>query len=90
VWAYFDLHYADPGKDAKGFGLQGRNGTSWVAESYPFTSPNRGIVGVHSVAYPLDLQCGTANQHKAEIEAWIYDTAGASSAPAVINLSCSA
>jgi hypothetical protein len=42
------------------------------------------------VAYPLDLQCGTANQHKAEIEAWIYDTAGASSAPAVINLSCSA
>jgi eukaryotic-like serine/threonine-protein kinase len=90
VWVYFDLHYADPGKDAQGFGLEGRDGTSWVTESYPFTSPNRGIVGVHSVAYPLDLQCGTANQHKAEIEAWIYDTAGASSAPAVINLSCSA
>jgi serine/threonine protein kinase len=90
VWVYFDLHYADPGKDAQGFGLQGRNGTSWVTESYPFASPNRGIVGVHSVAYPLDLQCGTANQHKAEIEAWIYDTAGASSAPAAINLSCSA
>jgi serine/threonine protein kinase len=90
VWVYFDLHYSDPGKDAQGFGLEGRNGTSWVTESYPFASPNRGIVGVHSVAYPLDLQCGTANQHKAEIEAWIYDTAGASSAPAVINLSCSA
>jgi len=90
VRVYFDLHYADPGKDAQGFGLEGRNGTSWVTESYPFASPNRGIVGVHSLAYPLDLQCGSANQHKAEIEAWIYDTAGASSAPAVINLSCSA
>jgi eukaryotic-like serine/threonine-protein kinase len=90
AWVYFDLHYADPGKDAQGFGLEGRNGTSWVTESYPFASPNRGIVGVRSVAYPLDLQCGTANQHKAEIDAWIYDTAGASSAPAVINLSCSA
>jgi hypothetical protein len=90
AWVYFDLHYADPGKDAQGFGLEGRNGTSWVTESYPFASPNRGIVGVHSVAYPHDLQCGTANQHKAEIDAWIYDTAGASSAPAVINLSCSA
>jgi eukaryotic-like serine/threonine-protein kinase len=90
VWVYFDLHYADPGKDAQGFGLEGSNGTSWVTERYPFSSPNRGIVGAHSVAYPLDLQCGTANQHKAEIEAWIYDTAGASSAPAVIDLSCSA
>jgi hypothetical protein len=90
VWVYFDLHYADPGKDAQGFGFEGRNGTRWVAESYPFASPNRGIAGVYSIAYPLDLQCGTVSQHKAEIEAWIYDTAGSSSQAAVIDLSCSA
>jgi hypothetical protein len=90
VWVYFDVHYADPGNDAQGFGYNGLNGTWRVSGSYPFASPDRGIVGTRSVAYPLDLECGTAKQHKADIEAWIYDAAGASSQPAVINMSCSA
>jgi hypothetical protein len=59
-----------------------------VEGQYPFSSPHGGIVGPGSIAYPLDLQCGTARQHTAEVEAWIYDTAGVSSQPAVINLTC--
>ena len=73
-----------------GFGFMGVNGIRWVEESYPFSSPHRGIVGPGSIAYPLDLECGTARQHKAEIEAWIYDTAAAASRPVVIHLACRA
>jgi serine/threonine protein kinase len=90
LWVYFDVHYANPGRDALGFGFMGANGSRWVEESYPFSSPGRGIVGPDSVAFPLNLECGAAKQHKAEIEAWIYDTAGASSRPVVISLSCGA
>jgi serine/threonine protein kinase len=90
LWVYFDVHYANPGHDAVGFGFMGANGSRWVEDSYLFASPGRGIVGPGSVAYPLDLECGTAKQHRAEIEAWIYDTAGASSRPVVISLSCKA
>jgi eukaryotic-like serine/threonine-protein kinase len=90
LWVYFDVHYANPGHDAVGFGFMGANGSRWVEDSYPFASPGRGIVGPGRVAYPLNLECGTAKQHKAEIEAWIYDTAGASSRPVVISLSCQA
>ena len=89
-WVYFDVHYADPGKDAKGFGFTGSNGNRWVEGSYPFSSPGRGIVGADSIAYPVNLGCGTPSQHKAEIEAWIYDTAGIASQPVVIDLSCQA
>jgi hypothetical protein len=88
VWVYFDVYYADPGQDAQGFGFMGVNGSRWVEESYPFSSPNRGIVGPDNVAYPLNLECGTAQQHKAEIEAWIYDTAAARSQPVGIRLAC--
>jgi hypothetical protein len=88
VWVYFDVYYADPGQDAQGFGFMGVNGSRWVEESYPFSSPNRGIVGPDNVAYPLNLECGTAQQHRAEIEAWIYDTAAARSQPVVIRLAC--
>jgi hypothetical protein len=88
AWVYFEIHYADPGKDARGFGFTGSNGDTWVEGTYPFASPGRGIVGPDSIAYPLDLACGTASHHKAHIEAWIYDTAGISSAPAVIDLAC--
>jgi hypothetical protein len=59
-----------------------------VEGSHPFSSPGRGITGPDSIAYPLNLECGTAKQHKAEIEAWIYDIAGISSQPVVIDLSC--
>jgi len=85
---YFDLRYADPGTDARGFGFMGVDGTSWVQETYPFSSPNLGIVGPDSIAYPIDLECDTAEQHAAEIVAWIYDAAGASSQPVDIRLAC--
>ncbi|MGH3185363.1 MAG: hypothetical protein ACRDOE_26145 [Streptosporangiaceae bacterium] len=90
VWVSFDVHYADPGHDAQGFGLMGMVGSSWVEETYPFSGPGPGVVGPDSVAYPVDLECGTAEQHEAEIEAWIYDTAGARSQPVVIHLVCAA
>ena len=63
-------------------------GSRWVEETYPFSSPDHGIVGPDSVAYPLDLECGTAQQHGAEVEAWIYDAAAARSQPVVIYQHC--
>ena len=87
---YFDIHYADPGNDTVGFGFMGVNGARRVAETHPFSAPNRGIGDSDSVAYPLDLKCGTPGQHGAEIEAWIYDTAGASSPAVAIRLACGA
>ena len=87
---YFDVDYADPGQDAQGFGFTGSDGNRWVEGTYPFSSPGRGIVGPDSIAYPLNLGCGTARQHTAEIEAWVYDTAGISSQPVFIDLSCQA
>jgi hypothetical protein len=88
VWVYFDVHYADPGHDALGFGFTGSNGDRWAEGSYPLSSPDGGVVGPDSIAYPLDLECGTARQHTAEIEAWIYDAAGTAGQPVVIHLAC--
>ena len=85
---YFDVSYADPGQDAEGFGFVGVNGADLVEGSFPFSSPGPGIVGPDSIAYPLDLECGTAGQREAEVQAWIYDTAGASSQAVVIDLAC--
>jgi hypothetical protein len=87
-WVYFEIHYHDPGQDAQGFGFIGTNGSRWVEGSYPFSDPQQGIVGPDSIAYPLNLGCGTAREHSADVEAWIYDAAGASSAPATIHLAC--
>jgi len=88
IWVYFDIHYADPGNDAEGFGFMGVNGFHPVAETYPFASPGLGVVAPDSIAYPLDLECGTAEQHTAEVEAWIYGTAGVRSQPVMIHLGC--
>jgi eukaryotic-like serine/threonine-protein kinase len=88
AWVYFEVQYSDPGQDAEGFGFTGSNGLHWVDGQYPFTSPDGGIVGPGSIAYPLDLECGTVRHHTAQVEAWIYDSAGASSPSVVINLSC--
>ena len=90
AWVYFDVRYADPGNDAAGFGFMGTNGNRWTEETHPFSSPGRGVVGPDSIAYPLNLACGTARAHAAEIEVWIYDAAGTSSQPAVIQLACTA
>jgi len=90
VWVYFDVQYADPGSDAQGFGFMGSDGNRWTEETYPFSSPGRGVVGPDSIAYPFNLACGTARARAAEIEVWIYDAAGTSSQPAVIHLACTA
>jgi hypothetical protein len=87
---YFYVYYADPGNDAKGYGFMGINGTRYVAQRHSFTAPGRAIVTAHHVAYPLDLECGTAKQHKAFVEAWVYDTAGTRSQPVFIRLACAA
>ena len=43
----------------------GVNGSRWMEATYPFSSPDEGIAGPDSIAYPLDLECGTAGQHVA-------------------------
>ena len=88
AWVYLDVQFADPGQDAQGFGFTGVVDSRWVEETYPFSSPGPGIVGPDNVAYPVNLGCGTAAQHEGEVEAWIYDTAGARSQPVVIRLDC--
>jgi eukaryotic-like serine/threonine-protein kinase len=88
VLVYFDIHYADPGNDAEGFGFVGVNGSGWAEENHPFTSPSYGIVGTDSIAYPFNEACGTAQQYDSYVEAWIYDTAGDRSTPVVIHLVC--
>jgi hypothetical protein len=66
----------------------GVNGSRWMEATYPFSRPDEGIAGPDSIAYPLDLECGTTRQHAAEVEAWIYDAAGQTSQPVVIRLAC--
>jgi hypothetical protein len=88
TWVYFEIWYTDPGQDAAGFGFTGRSGSRWIEGTYPFSAPNGGIIGVDSVAYPVNLECGTPRQHKAEVKAWIYDNAGAASLPVAIHISC--
>jgi hypothetical protein len=88
TWVYFDVQYEDPGNDARGFGFMGVNGTRLMKATYPFSSPDEGIAGPDSIAYPLDLECGTSSQHGADVEAWIYDAAGQSSQPVRISLAC--
>ena len=90
TWVYFDVQYEDPGNDARGFGFVGVNGSRWMETTHSFSSPDEGIAGPDSIAYPLDLECGTASQHGAEVEAWIYDAAGRSSQPVRISLACPA
>lgn len=85
---YFQVNFTDPGQDAQGFGFVGVNGASWVAGTIPFSSPGPAIVGPGSVAYPLDLECGTPGQHEADVQVWVYDTAGEDSQPVAIHLAC--
>jgi hypothetical protein len=85
---YFDIHYADPGHNAEGFGFVGVNGSGWAEENHPFSSPSYGIVGPDSIAYPFNEECGTPQQYDSYVEAWINDTAGQHSTPVVIHLVC--
>ena len=88
VLVYFDIHYADPGNNAAGFGFVGVNGSRWAEENHPFSSPSYGIVGTDSIAYPFNEACGTSQQYASYVQAWIYDTAGTRSKPVVIHLVC--
>lgn len=85
---YFSLSYADPGHDAKGFGFVGINGAGWALENHPFSSPSYGIVGKDRIDYPFNLACGTAQEYKSYVEAWIYDSHGQRSNPVEVALSC--
>jgi serine/threonine protein kinase len=85
---YFDIHYANPGNNAEGFGFVGVNGSGWAEENHPFSSPSYGIVGTDSIAYPFNEACGTAQQYASYVQAWIYDTTGVRSKPVVIHLVC--
>jgi hypothetical protein len=85
---YVSLTYADPGKDAAGFGFAGVNGARWAAESHPFTSRPSGFISVGSIAYAFNLGCGLAQPVPSSVEAWIYDTAGARSQPVTVTLAC--
>jgi serine/threonine protein kinase len=88
VLVYFNVHYADLGHNAVGFGFVGVNGSRWAEENHPFSSPSFGIVGTDSIAYPFNEACGTAQQYASYVQVWIYDTAGAHSNPVVIHLVC--
>jgi hypothetical protein len=85
---YFSLTYADPGHDAKGFGFVGIKGAGWAEENHPFSSPSYGIVGNDRIDYPFNLACGTPQQYKSWVEAWIYDSQGIRSNPVEIALTC--
>jgi hypothetical protein len=85
---YFSLTYADPGHDAKGFGFVGIDGAGWAEENHPFSSPSYGIVGHDRIDYPFNLACGTPQQYKSWVEAWVYDSQGIRSNPVEIALSC--
>lgn len=85
---YFSITYADPGNDAEGFGFVGMNGAGWAEENHPFSKPSYGIVGNHRIDYPFNLACGTAQEFKSYVEAWIYDSHGQRSNPVEIDLSC--
>lgn len=86
--AYFSLHFADPGHDAKGFGFVGIKGSGFAEENHPFSSPSFGIVGHNKIDYPFNIGCGTAQQQQAYVEAWLYDKAGVRSQPVVVALRC--
>lgn len=88
VLDYFSLTYADPDHDAKGFGFVGINGARWAEENHPFSSPSYGIVGNDRIDYPFNLACGTPQEYKSWVEAWIYDSQGIRSNPVEIALSC--
>lgn len=85
---YFAVSYADPGTDAEGFGFTGFIGPQRTEGMYPFSAPNQGLIGLDSVAYPIDMECGTPGPHKAEVEVWIYGKSGVASRPVAIDLSC--
>jgi hypothetical protein len=85
---YFSLTYADPDHDAKGFGFVGINGAGWAEENHPFSKPSYGIVGNDKIDYPFNLECGTPQEYRSWVEAWIYDSQGMRSNPVEVALTC--
>jgi hypothetical protein len=85
---YFSLTYTNPNNDAKGFGFVGINGAGWAQENHPFSNPSYGIVGNDRIDYPFNLACGTPQEYKSWVEAWIYDSQGIRSNPVEVALTC--
>lgn len=86
--AYDSITYADPGRDAKGFGFVGIDGAGWAEENHPFSNPSFGIVGKDRVDYPYNLACGTPQEYSSWVESWIYDSQGLRSNPVEVPLLC--
>jgi len=85
---YFTISYTNPRHDAKGFGFVGIKGAGWAEENHPFSSPSYGIVGHDRISYPFNLACGTPQQYKSYVAAWIYDKAHVRSKDVEIALTC--
>jgi len=85
---YFTIFFTNPGKDAKGFGFAGINGAGWAEENHPFSKPSYGVVGHDEISYPFNLACGTAEQYKSYVAAWIYNKADVRSQDVEITLTC--
>ncbi len=85
---YFVISYADPGRNAAGFGFVGVEGSDWPRQHYSFSSPAEGIVEANSIAYPLNQGCGTGFEYTSTVKAWIYGKAGGRSKPVIIHLAC--
>jgi hypothetical protein len=92
---FFRLWFTDP--KAMGFGFKGAKGAGWAEANFPFSSPSFGHVylspGGGTVEYPFNLACGTTAQYESDVEAWINDTASAStgkqhSQSVTIHLAC--
>ncbi len=88
VLDYFRISYANPGRDAKGFGFVGIKGAGWALENHSFSHPSYGIVGHDRINYPFNLACGTAQQYRSYVEAWISGRRGIRSYPVEVALSC--
>jgi eukaryotic-like serine/threonine-protein kinase len=89
VFVYFKLDYTDSDGDAEGFGFVGVKGSGWAEEQHPFSSPSYGTAGPGWIEYPFNQNCGQPNASASYVKAWIYDTRGDDSQPAVIHLVCS-
>jgi hypothetical protein len=86
---FFEIYYANPGKNADGFGFVGVEGSSVGEQNYSFSSPADGIIEVGSIAYPINQGCGTLHPRSNHVKVWVNYNAGAQSKSVTIPLVCS-
>ncbi|WP_405634294.1 hypothetical protein OHB53_09080 [Streptomyces sp. NBC_00056] len=85
---YLTVHFADPGKNAKGFGFKGVRGSGWAEENHSFSHPLYGRVSDGQVTYPFNHACGTARQRESDVKFWINTKSGTRSRSVVAHLKC--